>query len=123
MDDSKYPEDPADIQKGKALFDVASYSGSHSAGMDAVEWLKNNANAMFDEIKALREKTASIPYHHYPVDQKYRIVPKRLADQLPPHPIEFAKDDNDAGRSCMKCGFSVPSGYRHHHADWHASKD
>jgi len=59
MDDSKYPEDPADIQKGKALFDVASYSGSHSAGMDAVEWLKNNANAMFDEIKALREKTAT----------------------------------------------------------------
>ncbi len=49
---------------------------------------------------------------------EFRICPKEIEDLLPPHPIEFHKDDNDFGRSCGRCGFAVPSGCRHIHADW-----
>ena len=47
-----------------------------------------------------------------------RIVPIAVELLLPPHPIEFIEYDSDEGRSCLACGFSVPSGFRHHHKRW-----
>ena len=49
---------------------------------------------------------------------RYRICPPRVEALLPPHPIEFRPNDTDFGRGCLRCGFSVPSGYRHIHAEW-----
>lgn len=36
----------------------------------------------------------------------------------PPHPLEFAENDTDLGRACMRCGFPVPASYRYAHNKW-----
>jgi hypothetical protein len=55
---------------------------------------------------------------NYDQSVAYRIVPPDIASQLPPHPIEFLPEDTNRGRACSRCGFSVPAGYRHIHAEW-----
>jgi hypothetical protein len=52
------------------------------------------------------------------MDKNIRICPPEIEALLPPHPIEFKPGDTDLGRACMACGFSVPGGYRHAHAEW-----
>lgn len=47
-----------------------------------------------------------------------RIVPPHVARLLPPHPIEFRLGDHDDGRACARCGFSIPSGFKHAHYAW-----
>lgn len=50
---------------------------------------------------------------------KYRrAVPPKVAETLPPHPIEFSARDPNYGRVCMRCGFSIPQGCRYVHAAW-----
>jgi predicted RNase H-like nuclease (RuvC/YqgF family) len=55
---------PANIARGRELWVAAAYSGSHSAGLDAVEWLKDNANPMFDELEELREELRVLKRKH-----------------------------------------------------------
>lgn len=41
-----------------------------------------------------------------------------IATNAPPHPIGFLMLDTDLGRSCIRCGFAVPGGWKHAHAVW-----
>lgn len=73
-------------------------------------------------IPDLENPTPNIPLenrlHRGHTNIHHRIVPIEIELLLPPHPIEFIKDDNDGGRSCFSCGFSVPGGCRHSHKEW-----
>jgi len=35
-----------------------------------------------------------------------------------PHPMTYAENDTDQGRSCMRCGLPVPGGFKHAHVVW-----
>ena len=67
------PGGHADLDEGRTLWFQAAYSGSHAAGLDAIEWLKNNALKMFSELHWLRYEA-----------RRYRDLERRVEWQKDP---------------------------------------
>lgn len=126
-DDYVYESDSA---LGTAPEDPGTYEGNHGkpCGCPAERDLLNkwcvrecerSAMVRAGETLALPDFDRPKPnMDGYAREIHRRVVPHYIEVLLPPHPIEFIVDDNDDGRSCMACGFSVPGGMRAAHRDW-----
>lgn len=93
------------------------------SAVDKFDFLEKQLEETLAKVKTITKEMRSLAVASndlerdplFPAEAHGRIVPKWMVDLLPAHPIEFRSGDSDQGRSCFRCGFSVPSGMRYAH--------